>query len=259
MSKAPHPWQDGRRAWDRLRSWLPDRPATPGHSDDADVALAALADVGLLRHLLDQAELVAVRTARRHGRSWAEVATRLGVTRQSAWERWRELDETAADQPIGPLRATEPAGPTARSIRQTVSDVQAATAAELTALAGAGSGAESPEAAELARERRRRSTVVVPQVIGLSGDDARRLLHEHDLVGVSPDPDGPPLAVLGWLDAVVTDQSPEAGATVPPGSPVTLWLGRGRGSAGVREPRRPNPGPRTARAMRHEPSEQAVG
>lgn len=37
--------------------------------------LIALADVGLVRHLLDQAELVAVRTARRHGKSWAEIAT----------------------------------------------------------------------------------------------------------------------------------------------------------------------------------------
>jgi hypothetical protein len=25
---------------------------------------------------------------------WTEIATALGVTRQSAWERWHELDET---------------------------------------------------------------------------------------------------------------------------------------------------------------------
>jgi hypothetical protein len=26
--------------------------------------------------------------------SWAEIATALGVTRQAAWERWHEIDET---------------------------------------------------------------------------------------------------------------------------------------------------------------------
>jgi hypothetical protein len=41
------------------------------------------------------AELVAVRTARRHGKSWREIATKLGVTRQSAWERWRDLDDAS--------------------------------------------------------------------------------------------------------------------------------------------------------------------
>ena len=56
------------------------------------------------------------------------------------------------------------------------------------------------------------------------------VLNEAGLVGVGPDPDGPPLAVLGWPSGVVTDQSPEAGARVPPGSPVTLWVERGGGS-----------------------------
>jgi hypothetical protein len=39
---------------------------------------------------------------------------------------------------------------------------------------------------------------------------------------------------------------------------VTLWIERGGGS-GVREPRRPKPDPRAARAMRDEVSDEAVG
>lgn len=78
----------GNDAWDRLRGWLgPDPSGDP---------LQALQDVGEVRRSLDNAELAAVRAARRAGSSWAEIATRLGVSRQSAWERWRELDEPVA-------------------------------------------------------------------------------------------------------------------------------------------------------------------
>ncbi|MFC7655663.1 hypothetical protein ACFQV8_03060 [Pseudonocardia benzenivorans] len=38
-----------------------------------------------MRRLLDETELEAVRSARRRGRSWAEIATKLGVSRQAAW------------------------------------------------------------------------------------------------------------------------------------------------------------------------------
>jgi hypothetical protein len=236
MGKGRSPWQDGRRAWQRLNGWHQDGPsATPGHPDDGDVALKALADVGLVRHLLDQAELVAVRTARRHGKSWAEIATKLGVTRQSAWERWRVLDEVAGSPPSD-----------SESRRAVALEVESAAAAELAGQASS-------------RERRRRSSTVVPNVIGMSWDDARHVLQETGLVAVGSDPDGPPLAALGWPDAMVTDQSPESGAKVPAGSPVTLWIERGGGSAGVREPRRPKPAPKTVRAMRDESSEEAVG
>jgi transposase-like protein len=238
MSKGRSPWQDGRRAWERLKGWHHDKPgAVHGHPDDGDAALDALADIGLVRRLLDHAELVAVRTARRHGKSWAEIATRLGVTRQSAWERWRDLDETATD---------EPAQPTAPEVALAVERAGLASAEPL----GLGD-AET-------RAHRRRSSVRVPNVIGMSWDDARHTLREARLVGVGPDPDGPPMAALGWPDAVVTDQSPESGATVPPGSPVTLWTERG-GGTGVREPRRPSPDPRIARALRDETTNEAVG
>jgi hypothetical protein len=87
-------WHEGREAWERLA-----RPARSG-----EAALAALSDIGLVRRLLDQAELEAVRAARRDRKSWAEIATRLGVSRQSAWERWRDLD----DEPAAPAARRPP-------------------------------------------------------------------------------------------------------------------------------------------------------
>ena len=82
----------------RLNGWHQEPPeSVPGHADDGDSALKALADVRLVRGQLDQAEMNAVRTARRHGKPWAEIATTLGVTRQSAWEHWHEFDEPSVD------------------------------------------------------------------------------------------------------------------------------------------------------------------
>jgi len=252
MSKDRGPWQLGRRAWERLDGWhLDGRSASsssrgPGHPDDGDGALAALADVGFVRHLLDQAELVAVRTARRHGKSWAEIATKLGVTRQSAWERWRDLDEVPAEGPIGP---------TIRRLQNPVDDIVEAVAAELSAEASA-TPAEVLE--RTARDLRRRSKVRVPGVLGMSWDDARVAVMKVGLMPVGPDPDGAPMEAASWPDARVVDQTPESGARVPAGSTVTLWVMRGGGSAGVREPRRPLPGPQSAREMRYE-TDEAVG
>lgn len=250
MGRDRSPWQDGRRAWERLRGWHQGTPAASGPPDDGDAALAAMADIGLIRRLLDQAELGAVRVARRRGRSWAEIATQLGVTRQSAWERWRDLDDVGPQQPAGGAPRLE-----------VVAELEAAAAAELVdyaagrlqaqAAAGVGEGT--------ARQLRRRSMVVVPNVIGMPWDEARHALLTKRLVGVGPDPDGVPVTAEGWPGGTVTDQSPESGAKVPPGSTVRLWVGRGGGSAGVREPRRPTPSPKSAREMRPEPSGEAVG
>ncbi|RAM38567.1 hypothetical protein DBZ45_04185 [Arthrobacter globiformis] len=47
-----------------------------------------------VRQKCDQTELGTVRQARKAGLSWTEIAGALGVTSQSTWERWRELDKT---------------------------------------------------------------------------------------------------------------------------------------------------------------------
>jgi PASTA domain len=197
-------WPEGFEAWKRLRSWQ------ERGSRDGDDALDALSDIGVVRRLLDQAELAAVRTARGRSKSWAEIATRLGVTRQSAWERWRDLDD-------------EPARPPA--------DQRSADEAMDLAAAAVGEGAA----------RARRSLVAVPDVVGLEWDTARRVLSSARLTAVGADPDAPPPSP----GSVVVDQKPDAGQRVVAGSAVTLWLGRGPGSAGVREPLHPRPSPRS--------------
>lgn len=194
--------------------------------DDAD-GLAFLSDVGVVRRMLDQAELAAVRAARLHGKSWAEIATHLGVTRQSAWERWRDLD----DSPRG--------GESERSAESTVLQDAAAHLLEMRV-----------------HEQRRASKVLVPNVVGHKWLEARHVLTDSGLVAMNAQPDTP--ADPGSRGWVVTDQSPESGARVPAGSVVRLWL-RGDGEAGVREPRRPRPTPRSAREMLPEPRDHAAG
>lgn len=174
--------------------------------------------------------MAAVRVARRHGKSWTEIATTMGVTRQSAWERWRDLDEPAPQSE--PASQREPDA--AREVPVGIVDRAAS------------------------QLLRRRSSIVVPMVIGMSWRDARQALLDKGLTAVGADPDAPPLLPLEWADTVVTDQSPESGAKVPPGSAVTLWSERGGGS-GVREPRRPKPVPGQARGMRDEVSDEAIG
>ncbi|MBE8522008.1 hypothetical protein ILP97_31755 [Amycolatopsis sp. H6(2020)] len=50
-----------------------------------------------MRTLLDTAELNAVATARRHNRSWAEIATALHLSKQAAWEKWHDLGTERAE------------------------------------------------------------------------------------------------------------------------------------------------------------------
>jgi hypothetical protein len=203
MGASESAWERAREARERLDAWLRAR--------ETDDALGALEDISTLRRALDQAELAAVATARGAGRSWAEIATMLGITRQSAWERWRDLEP------------------------------------------------ERPEAGALSRAAaamRRRSQVMVPNVIGRLWDDAFTMLHLADLVAVGPDPDTRPPEV--GSDYLVTDQSPESGAMVPPGTAVTLWTER-RGGSGVREPRRPKVPPAAGRQLRDEQTNEAVG
>lgn len=258
MERGRDRWLEARLAWEQLANWHQDgSPTTDEHSDGGDGALTALADIGLLRRLLEQAELDAVRTARRHGKSWTEIAVRLGVTRQSAWERWRDLDEAPAPQPSeGPSQPGTTTTATATTAAAAGgADATAEPAGRVSRLPGGGP-AEVVERA--ARQLRRWSSVVVPDVIGMSWDAARQRLADKGLVAVGPDLGGPVPESLGQPDSVVTDQSPEAGARATAGSLVTLWVSRGGGSAGVREPRRPKPAPTSARQMRYEPSDEAV-
>jgi hypothetical protein len=212
-------WEQARQAWRRLAA----SGKRPGADDDG---LASLSDIGVVRRMLDQAELSAVRTARLHGRSWAEIATHLGVTRQSAWERWRDLDDSPRGEPQ--------------------------LSSESTAL----NDAAAHLVAIRAQEQRRASKVLVPNVVGLEWIEARDVLAGKGLVAINAHPDTPTdLGSQGW---VVTNQSPESGAMVRAGSVVRLWI-RGDGDAGVREPRRPRPTPRSAREMLPEPRDQAIG
>jgi PASTA domain len=212
-------WEQAGQAWRRLAVG----GKRPG--EDAE-GLASLSDIGVVRRILDRAELTAVRTARLHGKSWTEIATHLGVTRQSAWERWRDLDDSRRGEPQLGAEAT----------------VLNDAAAHLVEMG--------------ARERRRASKVLVPDVVGIEWIEARDVLAGAGLVAINAQPDAPTdPASRGW---VITDQSPESGARVPAGSAVRLWP-RGDGDAGVREPRRPRPTPRSARETLPEPRGQAIG
>lgn len=77
----------------RLNGWHKRDAMPPVHPENGPAAIAALEDVRLVRGLLDTAELIAVETARRHGQSWAAIAAAVGTSRQTAWEKWREVDE----------------------------------------------------------------------------------------------------------------------------------------------------------------------
>ncbi|GAA5117110.1 PASTA domain-containing protein [Pseudonocardia adelaidensis] len=187
------PWHDGREAWERLAR----RPRS------GEEALGALSDIGHVRRLLDQAELEAVRAARRDRRSWAEIATRLGVSRQSAWERWKDLDE-------------EPSAPAPRP------------------------------------------RVTVPNVVGMSWPTAQHRLLEERLHPVIADPAPTPFLGPEAADFEVVDQKPTAGERVASHSPVTVWLHRGPGSAGVHAPLQPPPDPHARRGAIDEETGESV-
>src|SRR6185437_8923031 len=89
------------------------------------------------------------------------------------------------------------------------------TPAQARAVASAAS-----ELTDWAKRRRRKATVVVPRVIGMRTAGARGVLEEHGLVPVGWDGDGVAYEKSNWPDRVVTSQSPESGAKVPPGTSV---------------------------------------
>jgi beta-lactam-binding protein with PASTA domain len=81
---------------------------------------------------------------------------------------------------------------------------------------------------------RARSTVVVPDVRGLSVAEADVVAAHADLVITGPD--GRPTSSLPGL---ITDQRPDGGAQVPRHTGVVVWTTGPGGESGVREPRVP--------------------
>ena len=61
-----------------------------------------------IRGRVDGTELGTVEQARQLGMSWAEIGSRLGISRQAAWEKWHELDEETWQKATSPL-TPEPA------------------------------------------------------------------------------------------------------------------------------------------------------
>jgi len=94
--------------------------------------------------------------------------------------------------------------------------------------------------------------VVVPDVLGLTWTEARHILDGLHLIAVHAD--GSEFVDTELVGGVVVRQDLPAGTVVPTGAWVTLWVGAGPGSAGVREPRRPRPGPRTVAEAVPEPT-----
>lgn len=193
-------WDEARVAWERLSG----RAADP---------LDALSDVTTLRRQLDLAELEAVRGARRARRSWTEIATRLGMTRQSAWEKWRDLDEE-------PGESSASAGGMGGVVDRVVEDLAAGATEE---------------------------RVSVPDVMGLTWADARETLSARQLLPKIADPDLRRRLRPGSTSHVVVEQEPAAGGRVPRYSTVMLWLAAGPGDAGDRAPVTPTPPPRARR------------
>ena len=58
--------------------------------DEADNPIHELAAVARAKRELSRREEVAVRRARHHGLSWAEIGTLLGVTRQTIHRKYRK-------------------------------------------------------------------------------------------------------------------------------------------------------------------------
>jgi hypothetical protein len=150
----------------------------------------------------------------------------LTVSRQAAWERWRELDPQpdSTNQPDDGHRVPE------------------APVSKLVGRAG------------------RRRMVKVPDLLGFAWADALAILTRSGLEAVSATP------LERWQESqedlrpiIVVRQYPDPDTRIHTASTVKLWLERGDGEAGVREPRRPTSPPRTARAERDEITREAVG
>jgi hypothetical protein len=95
---------------------------------------------------------------------------------------------------------------------------------------------------------------LVPDVVGMPFDEARRIAEGRAVTLANPDPDGPPIASMAWdpeherfADVVIERQDPAPGHLfTSPWSSVRVWLSSSRGDDGPAsesEPRRPVPPP----------------
>jgi hypothetical protein len=94
-------------------------------------------------------------------------------------------------------------------------------------------------------DRRCADVVTVPDIVGMTVDEGRRLASAAGVVLANPDPDGPPLGALTWPGVwTITHQSPVAGSRLYRWDSVAVRYRAETdgGPAGVREPRRPQPG-----------------
>ena len=66
------------------------KTSVDAHEEDGGV-VAELAAVAEAKRILARREDVAVRRARHHGLSWAEIGTLLGVTRQTMHRKYRKV------------------------------------------------------------------------------------------------------------------------------------------------------------------------
>jgi len=60
---------------------------------DIAAVLAALGEVSGQIHVLDTDRDDKIRAARAAGASWTQIGEALGISKQSAWERYRKLEE----------------------------------------------------------------------------------------------------------------------------------------------------------------------
>ena len=99
---------------------------------------------------------------------------------------------------------------------------------------------------------------MVPDVVGLEWDTARRVLASARLGGGGRRPGRPPLPALATGGRIVVEQKPGAGEQRGAAVGGRLWLGRGPGDAGVREPLHPRPSPRATGGAIDETTGKAV-
>jgi len=99
--------------------------------------------------------------------------------------------------------------------------------------------------------RRSFDRVTVHAVVGLTVTVGSRIACDAGVVLALEDADGPPLRALVWPgEAVITSQSPAPETTLFRWDSVIVTFAQVDASAGVREPRRPQPRPSSLHASR---------